>query len=360
MNTLSHHRRGFSLVELMVAIAIGLFVSTAVISVYLVQAQVYKSTASQVAIQNAENAIAALVTPVIRSAGFNGCSAVTQSLSNLNAGGPPPLGTIATTASLLFGYDATGTAGSGSALSIAQDNSANDISAGDWSPALDATLAGNVETGSDVIVVLGAAPDTSPVGVTTIATASNSMTLQTAAGLSAGQIGIVSDCLKASIFQITAISANTITHAAGGGAMTNSSATLAVNYAAGSQFVPLQQTAFYIAHGAGDQSALMRAVYSNGAWAAQPLVPGVEAMQVLYGIGANGIVTQYVAASAVSNWTKVYAIRLGFLVQGLPGSGTTSNTASRQFLVLGTIVTVPADGRLRHVYELSINLRNAV
>ncbi|PFH11997.1 type IV pilus assembly protein PilW [Collimonas sp. PA-H2] len=360
MNRANHRCRGFSLVELMVAMAIGLFVSGAVISVYLVQAQMYKSSASQVAIQNAENAIAALVTPVIRSAGFNGCSSVTQSLSNLNAGGPPPLGTIATKASLLSGYDAAGTAGSGSALSIAQDNSANDVSAGDWSPALDSTLTGNVETGSDVLVLLGAAPDTGPIGVTAIAVGSNTMTLQSAAGLGAGQIGIISDCLKASIFQITAVSANTITHATGSGAMTNSSAALAVNYAAGSQFVPLQQTAFYVAHGVGDQSALMRAVYSNGAWAAQPLVPGVETMQVLYGIGANGIVTQYVAAGAVSDWTKVYAIRLGFLVQGLLGSGTTSNTASRQFSVLGTTVTVPADGRLRHVYELSINLRNAV
>lgn len=364
MKWMNHHFRGFTLVELLVAMAIGLFVSAAVISVYLVQAQLYKSTASQVVIQNAENAISALVTPIIRSAGFSGCSLATQSLSNLNAGGPPPLGTLASAASVLYGYDATGTSGSGSSLTIAQDNSANDTTASDWSPALDTTLTGNVEAGSDVLVLLGAAPGANPVGVTAIASGSNTMTLQNAGGLGAGQFGIISDCLKASIFQITAVSANTITHAAGSGATSNSSATFAVNYAAGSQFIPLQQTAFYVAHGTGDQSTLMRATYGSGAWAAQPLVPGVESMQVLYGIGTNSIVTQYVAASAVTDWTKVYAVRLGFLIQGQPGSGagsgTTGNAASRQFPVLGTTITVPADGHLRHVYELSINLRNSV
>ena len=347
---------GFSLIELLIAMTLGLFLVGAIISVYLAETQIYKSTNSQATIQNAENAIAGLVTPVIRSAGFNGCSSLAQSLSNLTAGAPPPLGTLTSNSNAVFGYQ-----GGGATLTIAQDNAANDVTASDWSPALDATLVGKVQAGSDVLVLLGAMPNTAPVGVTVIPLGGTTMTLQNTTGLAVGQLGIVSDCLKSSIFQITTIAGNTITHASGGGAVgTNSASVLAVNYQLGALFVPLQQTAFYVAHGVGgDQSNLMRSTFSNGAWTNLPLVPGVEAMQVLYGIGTNNALTQYVSASAVTDWTQVYSVRLGFLIQGQLGSATTSSATPAQFKVLNTTITVPADGRLRHIYEITINLRNA-
>ncbi len=362
MKTDCHTRQGFSLVELMVAMGIGLFLSGAVLSVYLAQSRSYTSTTSQAAIQNAENAISALVTPVVRSTGFNGCTTLTQALSHLNDGGPAPLGTQGALASMIVGYDAAGTAGSGSALTIAQANAANDPSVGDWSPSLESTLAGKVSTGSDVLVVLGATPNSSPVGVISIPSGSTTIALQSTTGLVAGQYGIVSDCLKASIFQLTAVSQGspgTISHTLGSGALAKSADALAVNYPAGAQFVPLQQTAFYVAHGQGDQSVLMRAIFSAGVWDVQPLVPGVESMQVLYGLGTGGIVNRYVAASAVTDWSHIVAVRLGFLVQGQAGSGATGSTALSQFSVLGTTITVPSDGRLRHVFEMTINLRNA-
>ncbi|MEB0135124.1 PilW family protein [Actimicrobium sp. CCC2.4] len=362
MNTLRPSDNGFSLIELMVAMAIGLFLTGAVLSVYLAQSRSYKSTTSQASIQNAENAISALVTPVIRATGFNGCSTMTQALSHLVSGGPAPLGTQGALASMIVGYDAAGTAGSGSTLTISQANAINGASASGWSPSLESTLTGNVAAGSDVLVLLGAAPNSSPVGVTSIPFGSATMSLQTTSGLAAGQFGIVSDCLKASIFQITSVTQGTpgsISHAMGSGALANSADALAVNYPPGAQFVPLQQTAFYVAQGQGDQSVLMRATFGAGVWNVQPLVPGVESMQVLYGLGTGGIVNRYVAASAVTDWSQIVAVRLGFLVQGQTGSGSTGSTASRQFNVLGTTITVPADGRLRHVYEMTINMRNA-
>jgi type IV pilus assembly protein PilW len=184
-----------------------------------------------------------------------------------------------------------------------------------------------------------------------------SLTLQNTTGVSAGQFGAVSDCLKASIFQITGVTGNTINHAAGGGVLGNASDVLTVNYAPGSQFVSIAQTAFFVAQNSSGQSALMRATLNtDGTWAIQSLAPGVGTMQVRYGIGSNGIPSQYVPARAVTNWGQVYAVRLGFLLEGQQGSGTKTPT---QFSVLGTTVNVPADNRLRHVYEMTINLRNA-
>lgn len=359
MKSMQARQRGYTLVELLVALTIGIVLIGAVIMVYVTQTQVYKATNSQAATQNAENAIAALVTPAIRAAGFMGCSNIWQPyVSNLNAGGPPPLGTLATP-SLLAGYDANGTAGTGT-LTITQDNTANDSNVAHWTPSLDASLASQVETGSDVLVVLSALPGSQPVAVTSPITAgvSTTFTVQSATGLAAGQLAAVSDCGKTSIFKITGVAGTTLTHAAGGGALANVTATIPVNFNS-PWLIPIQQTAIYVAQGQGGQSVLMRATYDGGAWTASPLVPGVQTMQVLYGVDTNadGIVDQYVPASAVTAATPVYSVRLGFLIEGQPGSAGASNPT--QFTILGTTVNTPQDTLQRRVYEMTVDLRNA-
>jgi type IV pilus assembly protein PilW len=345
--------RGISLVEIMVGLTLGIILSIALIGVYIAQKNTYRTSVSQASIQDAESAISALITPTIRAAGFCGCASVIQGVSNLNGGGSPPLGTLGTNPSMVMGYDAA----SGTTLNITQSNAANSTQTTDWTSGLDTTLLGNVEAASDVLVVFGGTPGTQPISVTTIDSGSASLTLQNAAGLTSGQFGAVSDCLKASIFQITGVAGNVITHTAGGGALGNATSAFSVNYATGAQFVSLTQTAFFVARHPGGQSALMRATLNaDGTWTIEALAPGVETMQVLYGIGSSGLPAQYVPASAVTNWGQVYSIRLGFLLDGQQGSGTQTPT---QFTVLGTTVTAPADNRLRHVYEMTINMRNS-
>ena len=345
--------RGFSLVEIMVGLTLGVILSVAVIGVYLAQKNAYKTNTAQATLQSSESAIAALLTPTIRSAGFCGCTNISQALSNLNTGGPAPLGTLGTLASMIMGYDAA----AGTTITIGQENASNSATSSDWSLGLDSTLTGSIQATSDVLVVLGGSPGTQPIGVTTFTPGGASFILQNATGVSAGQFAAVSDCLKASVFLITAVAGTTVSHAAGTGALTNASDALAVNYPPGAQFVMLTQTAFFVAKDPGGQSALVRATLnSDGTWALQSLIPGVDTMQVLYGVGTNGVPSQYVPASAVVNWGQVYSIRLGFLLEGQPGSSTLPPT---QFSVLGTTVNVPADNRLRHVYQMTINIRNS-
>lgn len=342
---------GISLVEIMVGLTLGVILSLALIGVYIAQKNTFNTNMSQSIIQSSESAISALISPTIRGAGFCGCTSVIKALSSLNGGGPPPLGTLSVNPSMIMGYDST-------ILTITQPNEANSSNTANWSPALDASLAGNVEATSDVLVVLGGTPGTQPVSVTTINSGSSTFAVQNAAGIIAGQFGAVSDCLKASVFQITGVAGTTITHDSGGGALDNASSTLTPSYGIGAQFVSLTQTAFFVASTpGGEQSALMKATLNvNGTWTIQALAPGVEAMHVLYGEGTNGVPTQYVPARSVTNWGQVYAVRLGFLVVGQPGSGTLSPT---QYNILGSVITVPSDNKLRHVYEMTINLRNA-
>ena len=349
-------QRGYSLIELLIAMAIGVILIGGVIVTYLVQTQVYKITNSQASIQNAENAIAALVTPIVRTAGFLGCSTVDQAVTNsLNTGAPPPLG-AATTPGIVAGYDASGTAGNGT-MTLATRNPANDATLSDWTPILDSSLASMVQPGSDVIVLLGPVPNSQPAAVTPqIAAGSIALTIYGTTSLTVGSLAAVSDCSKSTIFNITGVTGSNIAHAAGAGPSGNAAAAFPVSYVS-PQLIALQQTAFYVAQGLGGQSALMRATYVGGAWSPVPLVPGVQTLQVLYGTGANGVITQYVAASAVADWTAVYAVKLSFLIEGQLGSGGPSNPTA--FSLLGTGVSTPQDGRLRRVYDLTIDLRNA-
>ena len=80
-------------------------------------------------------------------------------------------------------------------------------------------------------------------------------------------------------------------------------------------------------------------------------------MQVLYGLGVNGQTTQYVDASAVTNWGAVTTIKLGFLIGGNPGSSTAA-TNQTAFKLFSTALIVPMDSRLRHTYYMTVNTRN--
>lgn len=339
---------GLSLVEMMIAITVGVMLSTATIAVYLAQTQTYKTTASQAFIQNTENAISEIITPYIRNAGFAGCSNVITGLSNLNTGGSAPLGSINTNPSMIMGYSAN--------TNLSTLNANNETNASRWTPSLDSGLVGLTEAGSDVLVILGPIPGFQPVGVTAYTQSSNAFSVQSTTGVTAGQYASISDCVKSTIFLITAVSSNAVTHAAGTGTLANANSAFAVNYPTGSQFLPLQQNAFFVGQGQGGQSSLMIATLNGSTWTAQALVPGVDMMRVLYGIGNNANISQYVDASGVTDWGKVYAIRLGFLVEGQLGSGDSGTS----FTVLDKTVTIPRDSRLRHVYELTINLRNQI
>ena len=358
---------GYSLIELMIALLIGTMVVAGIISVFVAEHSVYKTAAAQASIQNVENGISFIVTPVLRSAGFAGCGNLTQAVPLVSAATP----FLYNLTVPVMGFDATGTAGIGH-FTLAALNPANDAGGAPWSPPLDASLFGHGEDGSDVVSAVGEMVGTTPVGVTAILAGADFFTAPgavdaTGAPIAAGQIAAVSNCGNGSTFRVTSIAGGVIGH----DATLNSSANFTPDYAGPTpgidlrpQFVPLQQTVFLVGKGDGGQSALWQGtldgVHAGGGWTFTEIVPGVDNMQVLYGIGAGGVDTEYVDAGSVAagnNWTNLNSIRLGFLVEGPIGSAPLPVTAP-SFAVLGTSITVPADTRLRHVYVMTVDLRN--
>jgi type IV pilus assembly protein PilW len=340
---------GFGLIELMLAMVLGLIVLAGVLVVFITQRQVYQSSNSQALIQDADNALSAIITPVIRGAGFTGCGSIGTGVKSYVAAAPTPL--TFNTSSAVQGFKAN------TVPATLVDGAANDAVDTDWTPKLDASLVGAIEKGSDVLVLIGAPPGKAPAGATVFN--AGAMTVNDASGFIAPQMVAVSDCGKSSVFQITAVDDvnNILDYAVGPNGTPL--------YPAGSQVIPIQQTVFFVARGDAGQSALYEGTMripaggtaATATWFFQEMVPGVSNLQVLYGIGVDGQATRYVDAAGVTNWGAVTTIKLGFLIEGNQASSNAS-TNQKLFTLFGTALTVPVDSRLRHTFYMTVNTRN--
>lgn len=345
---------GFGLLELMIAMALGLIVVAGAVVVFVAQRQVYRTASSQALTQDADNALSAIISPAIRGAGFTGCSTIGNGIKSWVTPVTTPL--TFDTSSAVRGFEATVTP------AVLVDGAANDQTPGDWTPQLDASFnaaaVGGVGEGSDVLVLIGASPLTAPVGVTNFAAGAITVNDAAAAGITnKPQLVALSDCGKSSAFEMTSLANNVI------------SFTLGPNgtpfYPVSSQVIPMQQTAFFVASGHANQSALFEGVMTippggtaaNAGWVIQEIVPGVTNMQVLYGTGQNGHATEYVRADQVANWATVTSIKLGFLIEGNQAS-TNNSTNRTAFTLYGQALTVPKDSRLRHMFFMTVNTRN--
>ena len=150
---------------------------------------------------------------------------------------------------------------------------------------------------------------------------------------------------------------------------------------------------FHVARGANGEPSLYCSYFSfkAGVWVApQPMIEGVETFQVLYGTdgvtappvpgaaaGAqDSVVDRWLSADQLTvalnpaatreNWRRVRAVKIGMVLRAPTGSAPQSTTATFAPLGslyadsadVGTSLVVAADSRLRMVSDLSVHLRN--
>ncbi|KUM04363.1 PilW family protein [Chromobacterium subtsugae] len=344
---------GFSLVELMVAVTIGLLLLTALVGVMVAGRKDYSTDAGQGQLQNAGATVSSLISQTARSAGFFGCSGATTSNALVSANG-----LLGNFSAPVTGYDAVVAS---STLTLSSLNGANDSALTDWSPALDSSLQGKVQPGSDVVVFSGQSNGTVPVWVSVYAsTGATSLQTLSASGVAANNLLSVSNCAHSSIMQVSGVGS------ASGGSVINLNQALDSDFPVGSVAALLSQTAYFVGQASGTQSALYQAVYdgTGGGWQVTPIVPGVDTMQVWYGIGsAPGVTTEYLPANQISSWSQVNSLRIAVLLEGPQGTAPLSKAGNclnrTQWTVLSNTVNVPCDTRLRHVYTMTVSLRNA-
>lgn len=358
--------RGFSLVEMMVAITLGLIVTGALIATTVGVRSAARTSTGVGAVGDGGRIALDLLQQAVRGAGFMACNTTARQASLLPSGpGPDPLNDDYTEP--LGGYEAVGT-GPGAATPVVITTPpvtpSNDITSWITTGAgnLNALLKSNVVAGSDVLVVQSALAGTPVTAVTP--TGSNTLTIVKAADASSftgGQIGVVSNCVTSVVFQIGAVAGTTV----------DTVQAISSQYSAGAQLGVADTTVFYIGQGRDGDGALY-ALDMNGTGilpapsAGNELVPDIESMQVLYGITTSALqnVSQYVTADQVAalgatgDFNSVVGVKIALLAASAPGAVPLPAVAPT-YTLLGTTVQAPIDTRMRKVFEISVTVRSS-
>ncbi|MBL4632210.1 MAG: PilW family protein [Paraglaciecola sp.] len=98
--------------------------------------------------------------------------------------------------------------------------------------------------------------------------------------------------------------------------------------------------------------------YSN----AQPLVDGVENMQVLYGVSdplANNVITNYISADGVTTWGDIGAVRISLLINNGQAIGS-GDRVTRTFNLLDAPTITATDKHSRHAFSTTITINNII
>jgi len=343
---------GFSLVEMMVALTIGLILLGGAMSMLISNKWTYRIAESVSRIQENGRLAVEFLTWDLRMAGYLGCLTDTTKVSNHVNGASGGL------------LDAT-----------VRIEGVNDVAATGnvWYPSGATAMPAGMVEGSDAFVVRYLDPDSAlPVEAPFMPQPSAALHVAAGNGLSAGDIVAVSDCDNADVFQITGPNdpgtSGTLNHNTGSSESPgNATQSFGKTYGADATVAKLAAVIYYVAPGAGGRPALYRAVIPDSgdrsASEARELVEGIESLQVLYGkdTTGDGAPDVFLPAGAVgmqsnANWDSVVSVRIALLVSQVEEYGQDLDTASYTLLD----VTVPAanDRRMRRVFSTTVNLRN--
>lgn len=333
---------GFSLIEIMIALTVGLVLLGGVVQVYIGNKQTYRIQDQLGRLQENARYAMYLLTNELRSAGYQGCASLDSVTPNVIALTDPDSEDSLTESvtNAMTGYHYAGST---------------------WSPVLPAPLTSLPLAGTDVF----ASYKTESCG----AYLNGNMSSQNAnvqvlasntCGLVANDAIVISDCSAVDIFRATNVSSGTGTQTIAHAANANSSVNLSKAYGPDAQLMRVVANSYFISNGAGGVPALWRYDHSQAAGTSNPqeIVEGVENMQILFGVDtdADGVANIYSRADVVeagANWANTVSARIFLLMRTITEVATEIQTYS----FMGAAST-PADRFLRREVTTTINLRN--
>lgn len=311
--------RGLSLVELMVAITVGLMVLAAVSTIFVNSRASYVTQESMARLQESARFAMHFLSKDLRMAGYYGCVHDLQNInSTLSGGGGAPFDfTVAiegiegnTTSLYPSGYTVAFPT-SGTAVASQYEGCPNYV--GGKCDATDA-VAVRLAAQSDSVDIVNDMPNTAA-----------AMFVNENNGLSVGDVIMVSDCSSADILQITNMQqgpagsgTQAVVHNSGSTGPTpgNETQQLSRPYGPGAQITKFVQRIYYIGTGQSGYPALYR--MNIDGTGREELVEGVANMQVIFGVATAGDRTPrtYLPADAPDlglskpNWSRVVSTRI--------------------------------------------------
>lgn len=347
---------GLSLVEMMVALALGLTVMSGVTSVLLVSKSNFVSARELATLQENARFAVRFLSDALMMAGFNGCSRAPALVANSVQGsdGNPFLAGTG-----LRGYDDA----QGVASFPVQFRA-------DVAPGTDAVLIQRAETAE--LVVTSHNPESARIEV------------DRAHDNEPGQVMVVAapDCRQVGIFVMAGPNnnggnADTIIHNTGnipGVSVRNCKKELGANfdcrnpgasvtfpYPAGSSVMRLRSEAFYVGVSAAGNRvpALFREYLTDSGTTAEELVQGVENLQLLYGLDSapgDGYADIYLdAGDPDMDWSRVVSVRLFLRLRSIH---PVYNQDVDHPVFRGIATTAVRDRYMRQVVSTTVRLRN--
>jgi|TARA_R100001129_G_scaffold147940_4_gene109465 type IV pilus assembly protein PilW len=341
---------GLSLVELLIATALGLILTLGVIQIYLSGNETYRQTQGLAHAQESTRFVSAVLTPDFRSAGSFGCLAemarpLDQVVDNrLNGGLVVPLDQA------LQGWEYTGT-GPGDSVALANAMAtpgADNWASGTTGTNLPADLAGSVITNSDVVIVNALTSLGVPLNPANPQNG-NSINLNASSGVDAGSVILATrgDCSEGEMFQKSNnANASSITMAGGNVNPGNNGNNFNLNYDPQTRVYQFTSMAYYIGQGTNGEPALFRRMMTP-LQNPQELVSGVETLQILYGedtVGTNAA-DDYVPADEVADWRTIVSVRFSVMTRSQDEVLDEEN--NRNFDMLGSEVSQANNGDRR-------------
>jgi len=321
----SRNQQGMTLVEMMVAMTIGLVLLGGIITVLSSSQSTYRVNEALARLQENARYAFQLLSRDIRMAGYRGCAGDGVAVTNVLV---DATGFLWRLDQPLEGFEATG------------------------DPALPSEVTSPLGS-RDVIVVRGV--EGTGTNVLSHPSDSAGLSIPSGSGLEINDTVLVSSCQGAAIFQVTGISASggqdTIEHDGGAG-KPNSTTTLGRTFTGG-EMARIGTRIYYIRLNPRGIPALY---WKRGSEKAEELVEGIENMQIRYGEDTNGdrAADVYRTADQVTDWEAVVSVRIDLLVQSIE-DGITSKPQAYTFN--GENIT-PTDRRLRQTFSSVIALRN--
>lgn len=373
---LRRNQTGLTLIELLVAMAISLFMLIGIALVYSSSKTGFSYANNTVRMSEDASFAIELLGRDIRMAGYAGCTGSTVG----STGAVPPVDVFIPSLDLVDGqvlwYAST------------RPNPFSGVLGGNFTPIFTARNAvwGFSANNTNALSVLGGGPTSFTLSTTQpllYLAGGSPQALQLAApaaavdsnlSIAADTYGwsdatnstffIISNCQVSELFRGSVTGGTVITH----DAINNDSASFANVYNSDATITTLNSSVYFIATRVGSANPSLYRRFFNGRVATtEELVPNVEAITFHYGENTSNTPTAtpvptYRAdiyrtdPTAVVDWSRVVSVRVGLIL--VSEENNRASVANQSLKWINGTYTPPSDGRVRRAYSTTVSIRN--
>ena len=330
MNIKLHKERGITLVELMIAMLLGILLTGGVIQTFSANKLTFNTIEGISRVQESARFTLDTLTREARMIGYMGCMSIDMPIHNTLY------------AAYQGEYDlSAGVTGYNGGTSS-------------WTPTLPTSLSGlsnSPSAGTDILKIFGMSSSGERLA-TSMPRSSAALKVVSPTSLATNDVVFLSDCEKGAIFQATQVNTNSssgvdnVVHNQGSGwNETKPLTTDGSSFGEDATVYKLVTKYYYVAPGTGvnSQGNAVQSLYVMENGAVSELIEGVEDLQILFGVDtppADTLANRYVTANNIGVNDEVVSIRLIITTNSI-------NTA-----------TAEGDGLLRRTFTQTVKIRN--